>query len=84
MEQDQQEEKAGEDDQPPEEEEAMAEDDKKKKDGAEEPPAFGVEGDGGDSAVLEAAKEEVGGVFFVGLFVFALPNTLIINSLCCF
>lgn len=36
------------------------EEEKRKADGAEEPPAFGVEGDGGDSSVLEAAKEEVG------------------------
>lgn len=32
---------------------------KRNADGAEEPPAFGVEGDGGDSSVLEAAKQEV-------------------------
>lgn len=35
------------------------EEEKRRAEGEEEPPAFGVEGDGGDSAVLEAAKEEV-------------------------
>ena len=34
-------------------------DQKRKADGAQEPPAFGVEGDGGDGSVLEAAKQEV-------------------------
>lgn len=33
--------------------------DEKRRAGEEEPPAFGVEGDGGDSSVLEAVKEEV-------------------------
>ncbi len=41
---------------------AMEEEEEKRRaegEGEEEPPAFGVEGDGGDSAVLEVAKEEV-------------------------
>lgn len=42
-----------------EEEETTADDETRKVDGAEEPPAYGVQGDGGDKAVLEAAKEEV-------------------------
>lgn len=43
-----------------EEEDADGVDEEKRKaDGTEEPPAFGVEGDGGDSSVLEAAKQEV-------------------------
>lgn len=40
-------------------EEGDTEEEKRRAEGAEEPPAFGVEGDGGDSSVLEAAKEEV-------------------------
>lgn len=34
-------------------------DENRKPQGEDEPPAFGVEGEGGDSSVLEAAKEEV-------------------------
>lgn len=34
---------------------------KRRGEGEEEPPAFGVEGEGGDSSILEAAKEEVKG-----------------------
>ncbi|CAN0109706.1 unnamed protein product [Ectocarpus sp. 6 AP-2014] len=41
-----------------EEEDAAVEEETKRAEGAEEPPAFGVEGEGGDSSVLEAAKEE--------------------------
>lgn len=41
------------------EDETIEDDETRKVDGAEEPPAYGVQGDGGDKAVLEAAKEEV-------------------------
>lgn len=46
------------DDEERKEEEDGAEDEKTRAEEGE-PPAFGVEGDGGDSSVLEAAKEEV-------------------------
>ena len=42
-----------------EEDDDRADEEKRKADSAEEPPAFGVEGEGGDSSVLEAAKQEV-------------------------
>ncbi|CAM9165037.1 unnamed protein product [Ectocarpus sp. 4 AP-2014] len=40
------------------EEDAAMEEETRRAEGAKEPPAFGVEGEGGDSSVLEAAKEE--------------------------
>lgn len=42
-----------------EDDDGVGEEEKRKPDGVDEPPAFGVEGDGGDSSVLEAAKQEV-------------------------
>lgn len=42
-----------------EDDDAAMEEENRRAEGADEPPAFGVEGEGGDSAVLEAAKEEV-------------------------
>lgn len=41
------------------EEDGDGEEEMRKPHEEEEPPAFGVQGDGGDSSVIEAAKEEV-------------------------
>lgn len=52
---DEDEEKGDEDD----EEGHEKEEEKRKVDDAAEPPAFGVQGEGGDSSVLEAVQDEV-------------------------
>lgn len=60
-----------------EEDDGMPEEEKRKLDGAEEPPAFGVEGDGGDSSVLDVAKEEVN-------FLILVLYTSYCSCLCCY
>lgn len=53
-------------------EDAQEEEEKARAEGEDEPPAFGVQGEGGDSSVLEAANEEVNYPMYMPCIVFAL------------